>query len=277
VTKMVVFRRDPCGFFCILMTYGAVLYSDYVVVRWIVLTTMPETLWGSLHVVLFNIVIFLLFFSHARAVFSDPGIVPLPKHRIDFSDEHSECEGGSIAPKEDWTVCTRCEMYRPPRAHHCRICKNCIRKMDHHCPWINNCVGEKNQRFFIQFLVYVGILSGYAISLVAWSWYSECKGCPQDIRVKQSRILHSVLLVMESVLFGMFVIAIACDQLEAIFSDETLVEQAKKQGPFRPRKPKMALLAEVFGRTHPAWWLFPCHTLDNFHGEPTLLGSSHVV
>ena len=51
----------------------------------------------------------------------------------------------------------------------------------------------------------------------------------QDIRIKQSRILHSILLIMESVLFGMFVIAIACDQFEAIFSDETLVEQAKKQ------------------------------------------------
>ena len=142
--------------------------------------------------------------------------------------------------------------------------------MDHHCPWINNCVGERNQKYFIQFLMwaqfwqldihpnseifvittdipfffrisYVGILSGYAISLVAWSWYTECADCPkviisqdlsikmttkksnwpirmkkkseivaevsyttnwcsQDIRLKQSRILHSVLLIMESVI-----------------------------------------------------------------------------
>merc|ERR1712189_48377 len=108
------------------------------------------------------------------------------------------------------------------------ICKHCIRRMDHHCPWINNCVGEKNQKYFIQFLIYVGLLAAYAIALVAWSWYSECEDCPKDIRLKQSRILHSILLIMESVLFGMFVIAIACDQFEAIFSDETLVEQAKK-------------------------------------------------
>ena len=27
--------------------------------------------------------------SHARAVFSDPGIVPLPKTGLDFSDMHS--------------------------------------------------------------------------------------------------------------------------------------------------------------------------------------------
>ena len=108
---------------------GAVLYADYVVVRWIVLQTMVRTytadvrrtaneqkrpilifqgdsLWGSLHVLLFNTVseeryilrtslevpnfqigsqyfqvIFLLFLAHGRAVFSDPGIVPLPKHR----------------------------------------------------------------------------------------------------------------------------------------------------------------------------------------------------
>ena len=90
----------------------------------------------------------------------------------------------------------------------------------------------------------------------------------QDIRLKQSRILHSILLIMESVLFGMFVIAIACDQFEAIFSDETLVEQAKKQGPFRPRRPRVALLAEVCGRGHPVLWLLPCYSGDHFSYEP---------
>jgi len=254
---MAVFQKDPCGLFCILMTYAAVLYADYAVIRWIVLQTMADTLWGSVHAVAFNTIVFLLFISHGKAVFSDPGIVPLPQHRIDFSDDHGG--GGSVtAPREDWTICTKCEMYRPPRAHHCRICKHCIRRMDHHCPWINNCVGEQNQKFFIQFLLYVGVLSGYAISLVAWSWYMECSHCPQDIRIKQSRILHSVFLTLESILFGMFVIAIACDQFEAIFSDETMVEHVKKQGPARPRRPKMALLSDVCGRTHPLMWLLPC-------------------
>ena len=83
----------------------------------------------------------------------------------------------------------------------------------------------------------------------------------------------------------MFVIAIACDQFEAIFSDETLVEQAKKQvssaaleatktnllslqGPFRPRRPRLALLSEVCGRGHPLMWLLPCHSGENISYEP---------
>lgn len=45
--------------------------------------------------------------------------------------------------------------------------------------------------------------------------------------------LHSIVLVVESGLFGLFVTAIMCDQLQAIFGDETAVEQAKQQGPYR--------------------------------------------
>jgi hypothetical protein len=181
---------------------------------------------------------------------------------------------------KDWTICTRCEMYRPPRAHHCRICKRCIKRMDHHCPWINNCVGERNQKYFLQFLFYVGILALYSTLLVGFSWYFHPLSSKEHLNdlnggkftsasmkvqasrdalfVKQTRILHSVIVGLESVLFGLFVFAIGCDQFDAIFSDETLVEQAKKQGPFRPRKPKMALLAEVFGRNqHAVAWLIP--------------------
>lgn len=60
--------------------------------------------------------------------------------------------------------------------------------MDHHCPWINNCVGERNQKYFIQFLVYVGILSAYAIILIVISWVTECVGCSQEIQIKQARM-----------------------------------------------------------------------------------------
>ena len=109
-SKMAVFRKDPCGFTCLLMTYAAVFYADYVVVRWIVLSTMPDTYWGLFHITVFNVIVIMLFISHSRAVFSDPGIVPLPSNRIDFSDLHSKSKEESSAiqpPDEDWTICTR--------------------------------------------------------------------------------------------------------------------------------------------------------------------------
>ena len=50
-------------------------------------------LWGAASVVIFNTVMFLLIVAHLRAVLSDPGIVPIPKTSMDFSDMHSG-EGG---------------------------------------------------------------------------------------------------------------------------------------------------------------------------------------
>ncbi|KAI9326121.1 DHHC palmitoyltransferase-domain-containing protein, partial [Obelidium mucronatum] len=48
--------------------------------------------------------------------------------------------------------CDRCQLYKPPRAHHCRQCNRCILRMDHHCVWIASCVGFKNQPHFVRFL-----------------------------------------------------------------------------------------------------------------------------
>ncbi|KAI5711190.1 hypothetical protein M8J75_014912 [Diaphorina citri] len=185
---MMVFVKDPCGFICIIFTYAAVVYADYVVIRWVVVQTMSDSLWGPFHVLIFNTLVFLLSYAHFKAMLSDPGAVPLPKTRVDFSDIHTGELSAMLQNKDDWTVCTRCETYRPPRAHHCRICKRCIKRMDHHCPWINNCVGEKNQRYFVQFLIYVTILAVYAIALVSISWLRECPLCSREITIKQTRM-----------------------------------------------------------------------------------------
>ncbi|KAK9891692.1 hypothetical protein WA026_015660 [Henosepilachna vigintioctopunctata] len=230
-----MFIKDPCGIACIIVTYIAIFYADYVVVKWIILQTMVNSLWGAFNLLMFNCIIFLLCMSHLRAVLTDPGTIPLPENRMDFSDIHSHSSelGCDFV---NWTICTRCETYRPPRAHHCRICKRCVLRMDHHCPWINNCVGERNQKFFLQFLLYVGALAGYSVVLILFS-------C-DDLVTKQSRIMHSIILMLESTLFGMFVMAIFIDQMQAILGDETAVEQVKHQGPYRPYKSKMALLTE---------------------------------
>ena len=59
--------------------------------------------------------------------------------------------------------CDKCQIVKPPRAHHCAICGECVLRMDHHCPWIGNCVGLLNHKLFWLFLFYstlgLGVIS----------------------------------------------------------------------------------------------------------------------
>lgn len=79
-----------------------------------------------------------------------------------------------------------------------------------------------------------------------------------------------MVLLLESALFGIFVLAILADQIQAILGDETAVEQASRQGPFRPHKPKLALLSEVCGRTHPILWFLPCTSIPKKFDTPLI-------
>lgn len=127
-------------------------------------------------------------------------------------------------------------------------------------------MGERNQKYFLQFLVYVGILAIYSIILIIITWVT-----PDDDKITQleaqTRMLHSVILLLESGLFGLFVIAIMVDQLHAILYDETAIEQLQMKGSFRPNRPKLSLMAEVCGSRTPVYcWLFPCTGLNGRKG-----------
>ncbi|XP_016312558.1 palmitoyltransferase ZDHHC3-like isoform X1 [Sinocyclocheilus anshuiensis] len=283
-------RRDPCGFICLILTYCSVFYADYVVIQYVLIPAYSGSVWCTLHGSVFNIILLLLLACHSKAVFSDPGMVPLSETDIDFSDLRSQSNrlndrvsvadlSAPVMGCEGWTVCSRCETYRPPRAHHCRVCQRCIRRMDHHCPWINNCVGELNQKYFIQFLFYTGMASLYSMALVvsAWVWRirSEIEGDGDEEEEAPSKhliVAHYIILLVESILFGVFVLVIFYDQLVSIITDETPIEQTRnrlmkdKPNNTHPthithtRKPKMALLREVFGRGSIICWLFPLHS-----------------
>lgn len=63
------------------------------------------SIWGPINVVLFNTVVFMLTMAHLKAVLSDPGKVPLPQSRLDFSDLHSlQTSKKNDMEREEWTV-----------------------------------------------------------------------------------------------------------------------------------------------------------------------------
>uniref|UniRef100_A0A3P9PA14 Palmitoyltransferase n=1 Tax=Poecilia reticulata TaxID=8081 RepID=A0A3P9PA14_POERE len=256
-------RRDPCGVICLVLTYFSVFYADYVVIQYVLIPAYADV-WGMLHGSLFNLILLLLLACHYKAVFSDP-MVPLPDTALDFSDLRSQPSRMNERGCDGWTVCSRCEIYRPPRAHHCRVCQRCIRRMDHHCP----------------------VASLYSMVLVVWAWVWRIRNEREGDADKEGEespskhlIAHYLILLVESVLFGVFVMVIFYDQLISIITDETPIEQMKnrlmirergsssssspssaapQQQPPATRKPRLALLREVFGRSV-FCWLLPLHT-----------------
>ncbi|XP_064872373.1 palmitoyltransferase ZDHHC7-like [Oncorhynchus nerka] len=140
------FIQDSCGIVCGVVTWLLVLYADFVVN--LVMLLPNKSLWYSvINGALFNFLVVMALASHLRAMLSDPGAVPKGNATKEYMDSLQ------LKPGEVIYKCPKCCSIKPQRAHHCSICKRCIRKMDHHCPWVNNCVGEKNQRFFVLFTV----------------------------------------------------------------------------------------------------------------------------
>ena len=118
--------------------------------------------------IVFHITFVLFLWSYYACVVTDPGTIPPDFQAFAESIQLNNSDQLDIN-SEDFkaikvSVCSKCNLKRPPRTHHCSVCGRCVLRMDHHCPFIGNCVGLYNHRFFLQFLVY-GALSCINLSM----------------------------------------------------------------------------------------------------------------
>jgi len=118
----------------------------------------------------------LIHSTHFLCSFCDPGILPRELTSCDFPNSETR-EANLDGQVVIETYCRTCHIWRPPRAHHCSICNNCIAGFDHHCPWMGNCIGARNYRRFLLFLcvtsggcIYVSTVSIYKNFIVHGEW-----------------------------------------------------------------------------------------------------------
>lgn len=114
--------------------------------------------WFSLNALVFTFCCCMCVLSFVACVVTDPGHVP--------SSFLPEIEQPSNTNVVNYGYCDKCSTYKPPRAHHCRVCKRCVLRMDHHCLWINNCVGFSNYKPFIIFILYAAISCIYSTVVI---------------------------------------------------------------------------------------------------------------
>ncbi|GMY14509.1 probable protein S-acyltransferase 16 [Fagus crenata] len=131
--------------------------------QWFGLMSSP----GVFNAVVFTFIAIMCVFTYSVSVFTDPGRVP-STYAPDIEDSDNPIheikrKGG------DLRYCQKCSHYKPPRAHHCRVCRRCVLRMDHHCIWINNCVGHANYKVFFVFVVYAVIACIYSLVLLVGS------------------------------------------------------------------------------------------------------------
>ncbi|KAM5180820.1 LOW QUALITY PROTEIN: palmitoyltransferase ZDHHC23 [Mantella aurantiaca] len=67
--------------------------------------------------------------------------------------------------QQDNQRCKVCQLMRPARSGHCRMCGSCVLRLDHHCVWIDNCIGSGNHKSFIALLIVFIITAIYGISV----------------------------------------------------------------------------------------------------------------
>ncbi|XP_075862949.1 palmitoyltransferase ZDHHC3 isoform X3 [Microcebus murinus] len=289
------FIRDGCGIACAIVTWCLVLYAEFVVL-FVMLIPSRDYAYSIINGIVFNLLAFLALASHCRAMLTDPGAVPKGNATKEFI-ESLQLKPGQVVYK-----CPKCCSIKPDRAHHCSVCKRCIRKMDHHCPWVNNCVGENNQKYFVLFTMYIALISLHALIMVGfhflhcfeedWTNLLQAYGLNRKGTAEGRISLHEkmqflkvsltecssfsppttvillILLCFEGLLFLIFTSVMFGTQVHSICTDETGIEQLKKEERRWAKKTKWMNMKAVFGHPFSLGWASPFATPDQGKADP---------
>ena len=138
-------------FFYIILVYIIIFIVSFNINYYIVFDFNFSLILRLFSLLIFNFFSFMTLITHLKSMFTNPGFVPF---NFTFNDFDISKENFSLLSQQYNLYCNKCKIFRPFRAHHCKICNRCVLKMDHHCFWIFNCVGYYNQKNFYQFLFY---------------------------------------------------------------------------------------------------------------------------
>ncbi|KAK6179475.1 hypothetical protein SNE40_011826 [Patella caerulea] len=241
--------KDKNGMMCLLFVYIYWIYGTWASVYIVLLPAYNDGHVSSFFIYFYLSVALLCLGSLIRASTLNPG-------RLPNIDDLQIIEG------EEWTFCPTCNRKRPPRAHHCRRCRQCVTRMDHHCPWINNCVGEENHYAFILLLLYaflLGLLS-FIICMMHFWVLPRCVSCDREVFYIKHSIWFMYLLTILGLNMALVMGVQFFSQHLNVLIDRTILQNMQsmpEEGSVKVRDTFKAY-KDLFGTNAVVCWLLPC-------------------
>jgi len=220
----------------------------------------------------FNIIFSLAMISFLRAVFTDPGYIPdsWSVHPDDLeSGERTRLMPAVLQTQEkkhDGTVriCRKSKpaMYKPDRAHYCRVMQRCVLKMDHFCPWLNNCIGFYNHKFFVLFVAYMAMITVFMVVVMTPVFVNIVSNMEQITLDLKDQEFHVSLTYLMLCLLSVGLSAFFIFHAYLVLFNYTTIEFLEKRGCQPPpdhvnryHLGPLGNVCSVFGSNPLTWWL----------------------
>jgi hypothetical protein len=216
---------------------------------------------GTWQLSLFLVLSSMLVICYVRSILVSPGEIPDTPEWMYYGEAPEE-SGAQVQISLHETKrsgerrhCKWCSKYKPDRAHHCRVCRVCILKMDHHCPWIYNCVGFQNHKFFFLLLLYTFGCSHLIVFTMGESVkrvVDEDSDFAEMFTLVFGETLASFLAVMVTAFFGFHIWLMFKAMTTIEFCEKSMKKVGYSTSPYH--RGVFGDLQEVLGRNPLLWW-----------------------
>ncbi|XP_004380881.1 palmitoyltransferase ZDHHC4 [Trichechus manatus latirostris] len=140
-----LFHTRNHTFIILHLVLQGMVYTEYT---WEVLGYCQELEFSLYYLLLPYLLLFVNLFFFTLSCVTNPGTITKANELLflqvyEFDD--------LMFPKN--VRCPTCDLRKPARSKHCRVCNRCVHRFDHHCIWVNNCIGAWNTRYFLIYLL----------------------------------------------------------------------------------------------------------------------------
>jgi hypothetical protein len=257
---------DCCGLVCAMITMGLHVFAYWA--QWTFIFKPWLGLFGVAHFI-YTVLALLAVVSHTRCQFTAPGCVPNSLRPPQPPDLDTEEDKKYYEMLRTRLTHHRTRSIKPRTSHYCHEVDCVVIKMDHYCPWVNNVVALFTQKYFLLFIFYTCltcIFCGITLGARFATCYSggpnrkyqnwhKMSQMPAHCQPTTTDTVVSVLNAVEAVIFGIFTIAMGCDQADAVAENTNYIDRLqKKKG---KEQTYMQSLEDIFGEKIGWRWLMP--------------------